>query len=182
MVLGGGEPAPALVEVLGEPRARALRSLLLARARAWAEAAVGGERVSVRELEPDGAGWAAAFAAPGDGAALVVAPELAVWHAQLAAAALEDLRAGCAVCLGPVFDGGAYLIGVGSRPTEARAAIAELDLSTARAMTVLIARAAHENWDVGLLRSERALRRAADVRALLADPLCDAELRGLLEG
>jgi hypothetical protein len=35
---------------------------------------------------------------------------------------------------------------------------------------------------VGLLRAERGLRRPADVRAALADPLLDAELRALLDG
>ena len=35
---------------------------------------------------------------------------------------------------------------------------------------------------VGLVRPERGLRRPADVRAALADPLLDAELRALLTG
>jgi hypothetical protein len=34
--------------------------------------------------------------------------------------------------------------------------------------------------EVGLLRTERGLRSADDVRALLVDPLCDEELRRLL--
>jgi hypothetical protein len=34
---------------------------------------------------------------------------------------------------------------------------------------------------VGLLRAERGLRRPGDVRAALADPLLDHELRELLE-
>jgi hypothetical protein len=39
-----------------------------------------------------------------------------------------------------------------------------------------------EGVAVGLLRAERGLRRAGDVRAALADPLLDNELRALLGG
>jgi hypothetical protein len=39
-----------------------------------------------------------------------------------------------------------------------------------------------EGASVGLLRAERGLRRPGDVRAALADPLLDGELRDLLSG
>ena len=45
-----------------------------------------------------------------DDVLVVVAPELASWRADLGPAALDDLRAGCALSIGPIFDGGLYLL------------------------------------------------------------------------
>jgi hypothetical protein len=47
-------------------------------------------------------------------------------------------------------------------------------------MNALIELTVRDELEVGLLRTQRGLRTPADVRALLADPMTDDELRGLL--
>jgi hypothetical protein len=47
-------------------------------------------------------------------------------------------------------------------------------------MSAAIVAARQADLEVGLLRTERGLRRPEDVRALLADPLTDREIRELL--
>jgi hypothetical protein len=189
VVLGGGGPRPGLIDVLGPSRAAALHELLVARAARWARAQFGEAVVRVAPGAPDASGWAAALGSPephgvdGEGrATLVLAPELGAWPPQLAEAVHSDLAAGCAVLIGPVFDGGAYLIGLVGSVAGAREAVASVDLAGRDAMTTLIGAIGAAGGEVGLLRSERGLRRAADVAALLADPLTDGELRALLAG
>jgi glycosyltransferase A (GT-A) superfamily protein (DUF2064 family) len=186
-----GEPVPGegLVQALGEQRAAAVRRLLLARARSWAEASFGRDAVRVVRqgsfavaLEADagsgGGGGGGAAGRPGPVVAIV--PELPVWHPELAPAVRGDLEAGCAVALAPIFDRGLYLLAIADPWAPGIAALAALDLAGPGGMTELIGLAQRESWDVGLLRAERGLRRARDVRALLADPLTDPELRALL--
>lgn len=184
LVLGGDDgPAPGLVQALGAQRACAVRRLLLARACAWAEEAFGPEAVA---LATDGS-FAAALAGggpPADGppageAVVALSPELPLWHPELAANLLGDLEAGCALSLAPIFDGGLYLLAVAEGFAD-HGALAALDLAGPAGMAALFALARRERWDVGLLRAERGLRRERDVRALVADPLTDPELRALL--
>jgi hypothetical protein len=47
-------------------------------------------------------------------------------------------------------------------------------------MSAAIVAAREADLEVGLLRTERGLRQPEDLRALLADPLTDPEIRGLL--
>ena len=111
---------------------------------------------------------------------VAIVPELPVWHPELAAAVLGDLANGCALALAPIFDRGLYLLAIADPSAQSMAALAALDLAGPGGMTELIGLARQSGWEVGLLRAERGLRRARDVRALLADPLTDAELRALL--
>jgi hypothetical protein len=110
---------------------------------------------------------------------LVVWPELVRWRPDHAAGALDDLADGCALSLGPMFDGGFYLAAF-ARPLPALLELPD-DVWRSRDPLGLAARAARESGGaVGLLRTERGLRTPADISALRADPLLDDELRGLL--
>jgi hypothetical protein len=169
-----------LAELLGDDRATALERVLRGRAEGWA-AGVG--QVHVHVAGPDGPRGlrdaVGGLFASGDEPVLVVWPELASWRAEHAEAALGDLGDGCAVSFGAMFDGGFYLVAF-AQPV---AALLELDddawiSSDPIALAAEIAR--DSGLAIGLLRTERGLRGAADVGALLADPLLDDELRALL--
>ena len=188
----GGGP---MTELHGGQRLAELHGLLVERARAWAVEAFGAGLVTVapaggggdgRDDDGDGDGDGglavaareALAAAPGR-PVIVVAPVLPVWRPAIAAAVLDDLRDGCAAVVGPVFDGGCYLLAF------ARAVDALLDLSAGDwtghdALGAVLGAAQAAGLEIGMLRTERGLRRPADVRALLADPLTDGELRELL--
>jgi glycosyltransferase A (GT-A) superfamily protein (DUF2064 family) len=105
----------------------------------------------------------------GPGPLLIVWPDLPRLRAMHAEAAMDDLRAGCDVVFGPVFDGGFYLVAI-SRPMPRLFALPELAWRGADAMTMGLAAAREAGLEVGILRAERALHRPADVRAALADP------------
>ena len=107
---------------------------------------------------------------------LVVWPDLAAWRSDHAAGALDDLADGCALSLGPMFDGGFYLVAF-ARPVRALLELA--DDAWRRPDPIGLAADARPaaSLAIGLLRTERGLRTPADVRALLADPLLDDELR-----
>ena len=193
----GSDPAPRVVVVdpaargagllglLGEARAAQLRTLMHERAVAWARAGFGGGSERVSDLPH-------AFGGVGDPRPLVVVvPALGAWPRGLAAAVLDDLAAGCAVSVGVVHEGGVYLLavgaGVGSGGADAgpRVGAPDLDLAAIewtgrQAMASLFDAAATTGAEVGLLRVERGLSTEADVRAQLADPLTDGELRDLL--
>ena len=88
---------------------------------------------------------------------------------------MADLADGCGVAVGPVFDGGLYLMALAA-PIPALLEHVQEDDAMNRAF--LAAHAA--GVEVGLLRPERGLRTESDIAAALADPLLDNELRGLL--
>ena len=116
------------------------------------------------------------------GPLLVVWPDLPVLRPDVGRAALADLEAGCDLVLGPVFDGGFYLVGL-ARPVPSLFALDEQAWRGPGAVGMALAAAAGNDGrplEVGILRAERALHRPADVRALLADPLAPAELMTLL--
>ena len=163
-----------LEEALGAERASSVAALLAARAAAWA-ASVGGDAVLIPEPGESLAAAATRAFAVGEGPLLIARPELPVWRSLHGSAALSDLTDGCGIAVGPVFDGGFYLIGL----AEPLPGLLELrDGPDAMNQAFM---AAHEaGIEVGLLRAERGLRSAADVAAALADPLLDAELRALL--
>jgi glycosyltransferase A (GT-A) superfamily protein (DUF2064 family) len=164
------------VVVLDGGRADAVGELLEARARALASSAFDD---APRRADP-GEGLADVLRAQGDEPIVVINPALPVWPGELAADALSDLDAGCALAIGPIFDGGFYLFALAA-PVPGLAELSEDELTGRHAMNALIALTARDELQVGLLRTQRGLRTDADVRALLADPLTDEELRGLLE-
>ncbi|MEA2296871.1 MAG: hypothetical protein QOE86_4510 [Solirubrobacteraceae bacterium] len=150
----------------------------MARATAWAGAVapgcarllVPGESVAEAARE--------AFARHGGPVLLAAAdtPRLGPEHAAMA---LGDLAAGAAASLGPGMDGGWYLAALAAPHT---AVLALLDESPggADAMGRLFAVAHEAGLEVGMLRMERMLRTARDVRALRADPRTPDILRSAL--
>lgn len=106
----------------------------------------------------------------GHGGPLLIAwPDLPRFRPDVAAAALEDLRSGCDVALGPAFDGGFYLVAV-SRPLPSLFGLPEQVWRSADATTMGLTAARDAGLEVGILRAERSLHRPADVRAALVDP------------
>jgi glycosyltransferase A (GT-A) superfamily protein (DUF2064 family) len=79
----------------------------------------------------------------------------------------------------PVFDGGLYLLAL-NRIIPALLELPEAAWDSPDAMGLVLAPIYEAQVPVGLVRPERGLRRPADVRAALADPLLDDELRSLL--
>ena len=111
---------------------------------------------------------------------VIIWPCLPRWRADHASGALEDLAEGCDISVGPVFDGGFYLLAL-ARPLPELFGSAALDWSGPDALGAAFAAAQEAGLTVGMLRAERGLRSPGDVRAALADPLTDRELRALLE-
>jgi uncharacterized protein len=109
----------------------------------------------------------------------MVWPDLSRWRSAHLDAALSDLADGCDLAVGPVFDGGFYLLGL-AHPMPGLLELADDAWHSPDAMAMTLAVAARGGVEAGLLRAERALRTPADVAAALADPLLDNELRGLL--
>ena len=194
---------PAVVVVARAP-ADELAATLLARTQAWArDAAPGADYLAVtrspdasdapaapppaeRRLalhgDPLGAGAmeaAATVFATGHAPLLLVTaecPSLAAWHAT---AALDDLAAGCDLVIGPVVDGGWYLIGL-ARPIPELAELPADSWHTPDVMALATAAARAAGLEVGLLRPERRLVSAGDIRAALADPLTPDDVRAVL--
>jgi glycosyltransferase A (GT-A) superfamily protein (DUF2064 family) len=179
LLLDGEPPGEDLVAALGAARVRELDELTRRRARHWAQTSF-----PDATLQRTGCGLTDAMAAigaspPAAEYVVVVAPALAVWREDAGEAALADLRAGCALSFGPVFDGGLYLFAL-TRAALAAGDVPPLDLSGRSALAGLVEFAGRSGFEVGLLQAERGLRSADDMRALLVDPLCDEELRRLL--
>jgi glycosyltransferase A (GT-A) superfamily protein (DUF2064 family) len=110
---------------------------------------------------------------------LIVWPDLPRLRPEHASAALDDLAAGCDVVLGPVIDGGLYLIGI-SRPVPKLFALPEQSWRGRDVMMIGLSAVREAGLEVGILRAERALHRPADVRAALADPLLPEGLAKIL--
>lgn len=113
---------------------------------------------------------------------LAVWPDLPTCRPEHAAGALDDLRDGCDVSLGPVFDGGFYLVAL-ARPVPVLLGLLTLTAHTVRSpdgLGATFAAAQGSGLELGLLRAERGLHSLEDARAALADPLLDPELRRLL--
>ncbi len=109
----------------------------------------------------------------GAGPVLVLWPDLPNLRAVHGQAALSDLEAGVDIVLGPVVDGGFYLIGL-ARPLPRLFEIDEKEWRGPGALGMAMAAALQGGpvpLEVGVLRTERALHRPSDVRAALADPL-----------
>ncbi len=177
--MNGGDQAPAgedLTTRLGVVRAAAVQVVLRERALAWARGiAPGGRVLSAEPGEELVPAAQRAFSRLG-GPLLIAWPELAVWRPVHGEGALGDLADGCGVAVGPIFDGGFYLLAL----AEPLPALLEVSRSLDALNRAFVA--AHDaGVGIGLLRPERGLRSASDVAAALADPLLDEELRGLLQ-
>lgn len=199
VMAGAARLRPELRELLGAERAAAVQRLLLARATEWG-GALGGGRVTAaaedeRVAEVLGRVWAGGAkgerdgegegegggGGEGEGAVVVVWPVLPRWRPAHAEAVLDDLAAGCQVSLAPAFDAGLYLLAV-ARRMPALLALPDAAWDSPDVLGLVLAPANEAGAPAGLVRPEHALRGAADVRAALADPLLDGELRALLEG
>ncbi len=199
-----GEVRRALEPMLGADGCVALQAGLIAQALTWAHEVAPG-RVHVAHEPPDagpelralardditvfpqnGDGIAGRLAdaigrvfSHSDGPLLVAWPDLPRLRPDHAGAALSDLGAGCDLVLGPVIDGGFYLIAV-SRPRPDLFALPESAWRGGDAMTIAAVAAGDAGLELGILRTERALHRPADLRAALADPLLRDPLAQML--
>jgi hypothetical protein len=183
LMAGAARPRPDLRELLGDERAGALERLLVARATQWAEALSPGRVTTAEDGEPlgDAVGRVSEGASGGPAPVplVIVWPVLPQWRPAHADAVRDDLAAGCEASVAPVFDGGLYLLAM----TRVIPALLDLPAEAwdSPDVTGLVLAPINEaQAPVGLVRPERALRRAADVHAALADPLLDQELRALL--
>jgi glycosyltransferase A (GT-A) superfamily protein (DUF2064 family) len=199
-----GEVHRALEPVLGVDGCLALHVALIAGTAAWADD-VAPDAIYVahdppdggRELRPLFGQRATPFPQNGEGIAarvsdaaarvfgqregplLIVWPDLPRIRREHAAAALNDLNAGCDVVLGPVIDGGLYLIGI-AHPVPKLFTLPEQSWRGRDVMMIGLLAVREAGLEVGILRAERALHRPADVRAALADPLVPEGLAKIL--
>ncbi|MDQ6779122.1 MAG: DUF2064 domain-containing protein [Actinomycetota bacterium] len=199
-----GQVRRALEPLLGPDGCAALQSALLVAAVEWAHAVAPGEvhvaydppdaAPEMRALLPTGT---ALFPQNGDGIGrrladattrvfarhagpvIVVWPDLPRLRPEHAIAALGDLSAGCELALGPVIDGGFYLIAI-DRPQPRLFALPEQAWRGPDVIGMALAAARNASLEVGILRAERALHRPADLRAALADPTLAPELARIL--
>jgi glycosyltransferase A (GT-A) superfamily protein (DUF2064 family) len=198
-----GEVRRALEPLLGRGGCLELQATLIAQTAAWARK-VGAGAPHVAHEPPDagaelrrlvgadavmfpqnGEGIAGRLAdasarvlARSGGPLLIVWPDLPRFCSAHAAGALDDLRSGCDVVLGPAVDGGLYLVGL-ARPLPELFALPEHAWRN-DAMGVALTAIRDVGFEVGILRAERALHRPADVRAALADPLLPAAVGAIL--
>jgi uncharacterized protein len=199
-----GEVRRALEPMLGADGCAQLQAELIVQAGSWArDVAPGAVHVAhdppdagpeVRALlgtEPsifpqngDGiagrlADAAARVFARSHGPLMIIWPDLPRLRPEHAEGALDDLRAGCDVVLGPAIDGGLYMVAI-ARPLPSLFSLPEQAWRSPDVMTVGIAAAREAGLEIGILRAERALHRPADVRAALADPLLPESLERIL--
>jgi hypothetical protein len=193
-----GDVRRALEPVIGQDGALALQTALVTQALEWARQtqpraihvahdppdsgpelrALAGDEVMMFPQNGDGISGRLADAvgrvfSRGPGPLVIVWPDLPFLRPSHAEATLEDLKAGCDVVFGPVFDGGFYLIAI-ARPMPNLFGLPEQVWRSADAMGIALAAARDAGLEVGILRAERALHRPADVRAVLADPTLPA--------
>jgi uncharacterized protein len=199
-----GEVRKALEPVIGAEGCAALQSALIEQAISWAGEAAPG-RVHIAHEPPDAGPAFRALAAPdvalfpqngdgiggrladavgrvfvhNDGPLLVTWPDLPRLRPDHASAALGDLEAGCDLVLGPVVDGGFYLIAL-ARPLPDLFTLSEQAWRGGDAVAMAAAAVRDRGLEIGLLRADRALHRPADVRAALADPLTPPDIRRIV--
>jgi uncharacterized protein len=199
-----GEVRRALEPLLGAEGCVALQAELIVQAAVWAHQvapgavhvahdppdagpevrALIGTEASIFPQNGDGiagrlADAAARVFARGHGPLMVIWPDLPRLRSEHAYGALDDLRSGCDVVLGPAIDGGLYMVAI-ARPLPSLFSLPERAWRSPDVMTVGIAAATEAGLEIGILRAERALHRPADVRAALADPLLPDGVRRVL--
>ncbi len=180
VMAGAARPGEDLGELLGAERARRLKELLLARAMQWASELSPGRVHVAAESETLADAVERVGADVGGEPVLVIWPARARWLPEHAEGVLDDLASGCGASVGPVFDGGLYMLALtGLLPSLV--ALPEETWDSPDAMGRVLGAINEAGVAVGLLRAERGLRRPADVQAALADPLLDDELRALLD-
>jgi hypothetical protein len=182
VMVGAARATPELRELLGGERTDAVERLLVARAIEWSEALSATGRVVTAGDDEGVADAVGRISGGADGAPVVVVwPVLPRWRPEHSAAILDDLAAGCEASVAPVFDGGLYLLAL-ARTFPALLALPAEAWDSPDVIGLVLAPINEAGASVGLVRPERGLRRPGDVRAALADPLLDAELRSLLTG
>jgi uncharacterized protein len=190
-----GEVRHALEPLIGLDGCFALQAALIVEAIRWARSLapraiyiahepadagrdlqrLAGEDVTVFPQNGDGiagrvADAAGRVSAHSPGPIFIVWPDLARFGAIHAEATRIDLADGADLVLGPVFDGGYYLIAL-ARPLPSLFALPESVWRGPDSFNQVLLAASKAGLEVGILRGERALHRPADVRAALADPL-----------
>jgi hypothetical protein len=103
-------------------------------------------------------------------------PALSAAHA---AAALDDLRNGCDLAIGPLMFGGWYLLGL-ARPLSEIGDFPAESWKSPDVTAVAVAAAQRAGLTIGLLRPERTLATKADRLAALVDPMLPEDLRAVL--
>ena len=179
VMASAGRADDGLDALLGDRRATKLREILMTRLLSWADEVTPGlvPRADAGELP---AAAATRVLEGADEPLLIAWPDLARWPRDHATAALGDLAAGCAVSVGPVFDGGFYLVAL-AHPLALLPTLPHGVWRSADAMAIAFTVAHRAGIEVGMLRAERGLHGASDVGAALADPMLDAELRSILD-
>lgn len=198
-----GEVRRALEPLLGRDGCAELQAALITHAVTWARQTAG-HAVHIAHDPPDASGElrrlvgpdAVLFPQNGEGIAgrlsdasarvlarspgplLIVWPDLPRLRSVHAAGALDDLRSGVDVVLGPALDGGLYLVGI-PRPLPELFALPEKTWRN-DVMAVALTAIRERGFEVGILRAERGLNRPADVRAALADPLLPEDVAAIL--
>ncbi len=199
-----GQVRRALEPLLGPDRCAALQVKLIQAAVAWGQD-VAPHAIHVAHDPPDSAAEirlllgrdTVTFPQNGDGISgriadaaarvfarhtgplLIVWPDLPRLRPDHARAALDDLRAGCDVVLGPALEGGFYLIAI-NRPMPKLFSLPEGVWRSPDAMALAVGAVRAAGLELGILRAERPLQRPSDVRAALADPLLPEEIGGIL--
>lgn len=202
-------PRPGLCKtrlepLLGPDGCARLQTVLVRRAAAWA-AAVGTPYVAftpadardeLAALVPEGttlleqaegdlgdrlAAATAQVLAEHGGPVVLIGVDTPQIRPEVGRAALDDLRDGVDVTLGPAADGGYYLVGLREPHPELFA------LPTERwggpdVLELTLAAAGAANLDLAMLRAERDLDDEGDARAMLADPLTPPDVAAILRG
>jgi hypothetical protein len=160
---------PSLRACLGAEADDALRQALRDHAVGWARAAGDG-------AEPLQVGDVAALPealAGVRGPVVLVAPDVPALGASHLAAVRDDLAAGVLLSSAATGDGTPFLIALS-------AATPDLLAAAGATFNEVLAVAAAQGGELGMLRAERRLSTIADAHALLADPLTPPRLRTLL--
>jgi glycosyltransferase A (GT-A) superfamily protein (DUF2064 family) len=183
IVPGPGSPRhlPELAQMLGDDRARQLAAALSSEAEQWAGEVAPGRVYGLDAVGESLTDATARLLAEHHGPLLVVWPLLAHLRREHGSAALSDLAAGAELVIGPLVDGGLYLLGL-IRPLADGVSLADNAWSGPDAMPAVLRSAAESGQELGILRAERALRRPADVHAALADPLTPEAIARILRG
>ncbi len=162
---GPAEPVPGLTAFLD------------AQAERWARAVAGEAVARVSGSLTDAISQAVSIGPPRP--LLAIWPTIPCWRPDHATGALSDLEGGASLVLGPVIDGGLYLVGTTRRLGEL-VELPDEPWDGTGAVSGALGAAAGAGLEIGMLRAERGLRTRDDVDAALADPLTSAELRTIL--